>query len=216
MIEWTYTRAKKAKLLADVVVATDDDRIFETVVAFGGQALMTSAQHATGTDRLIETQSKFLGYSILVNIQGDEPGIEPELIDGVAATKQAHPEWEVVTAAVPFLPGENPRDPNRVKVIFDRTGKALYFSRALIPFPFQSEAGLFRHLGIYAYESEFLPKIANLPSSDWEKAESLEQLRVLQNGYSIGIYQAEKSCLAVDTPQDLEAVLADFRARSWI
>ncbi|MCE9499399.1 MAG: 3-deoxy-manno-octulosonate cytidylyltransferase [Leptospira sp.] len=215
MIEWTYINASKSKLLSGLVVATDDERILSAVKKFGGKAIMTSVEHKQGTDRIIEAVQNE-SAEIIVNIQGDEPGIEPSLIDGVIKTKVEHPEWEMSSAAVRISDKAEYGDPNRVKVVFDRNGKANYFSRSLIPSQFKSPSDVYRHLGIYAYEKSFLMHYNSLPKSDWEESESLEQLRAIQAGYAIGIYLAEHAGLSVDSPEDLEAVQKDFRLKGLI
>jgi 3-deoxy-manno-octulosonate cytidylyltransferase (CMP-KDO synthetase) len=226
MIQWTYESAKKATVLDEVIVATDDLRIKSAVEKFGGKVLMTRADHQTGTDRLIEVVSLLLDKDlqksdIIVNIQGDEPGIEPDLIQGVVDLKKRRPDWEMTTAAVPMDP-EDSSDPNRVKVVFDRTGRALYFSRSVIPYIQKPESFnppnpfYFRHLGIYAYNLGFLQGFHSLPASDWEASESLEQLRVLQNGGNIGVFIAKEAALSIDKPEDLEPVLLEFQGRGWI
>jgi len=214
MIEWTYINASRAGSLDEVIVATDDERIFKTVESFGGRCMMTSAGHPSGTDRIIEVAENLPDTDIIVNIQGDEPGIEPELIDGVAALKIKNRDWDMTTAAVPMT--ENLNDPNRVKVVFDIHGKALYFSRSLIPSNFKSDEAVFRHLGIYCYEMDFLLNYHFLPASSYEKSESLEQLRAMQAGKSIGVFVADKAALAVDTEEDLQVVIKDFQGRGLI
>ncbi|MDZ4728093.1 MAG: 3-deoxy-manno-octulosonate cytidylyltransferase [Leptospira sp.] len=216
MIEWTYIHAKAATCLDHLVVATDNEEIENAVLKFGGNVVMTSVDHQTGTDRLIEVCQQLSDYQIIVNIQGDEPGIERELIDGIVALKQKHPNWEMTTAAVPFLSTEDPKDPNRVKVVFDRNGKANYFSRSPIPASFKNNADYFRHLGIYCYERDFLLSYQDLPKSTWEASESLEQLRAMQAGKTIGVFSASKASLGVDTPEDLEIVRADFKKRGLL
>lgn len=203
MIEWTYRNAFRSTTLSELVVATDDTRIHEVVLGFGGKSVMTSADHPSGTDRIIEIANQFPEYSVIVNIQGDEPGIEPELIDGVASLKASHPEWTMSTAAVPLLDFSHGTDPNRVKVILDRNGKAIYFSRSLIPSQFKTTVPLYRHLGIYGYDRDFLLKYNSLPKSNLEESESLEQLRAIEAGYGIGVYLAKEAGLSVDTPADL-------------
>ncbi|MDF3820780.1 3-deoxy-manno-octulosonate cytidylyltransferase [Leptospira sp. 96542] len=216
MVEWTYLNSRKSKSITHLVVATDDERIHQTVVGFGGNSVMTSPNHETGTDRIIEVCHLFPEYEIIINIQGDEPGIESELIDGVLDNKLNHRNWEMATAAVPFLETEDPKDPNKVKVVFDRTGKANYFSRSPIPSAFKQTPTYFRHLGIYAYEKKFLMGYNELPSSDWEKSESLEQLRALENGTNIGVYLAKHASLGVDSPADLNIVIEDFKKKGLI
>ncbi|AVV51512.1 3-deoxy-manno-octulosonate cytidylyltransferase [Leptospira santarosai] len=216
MIEWTYRNASRSTVLSELVVATDDIRIHKVVQDFGGNSVMTKADHISGTDRIIEVANRFSEYSVIVNIQGDEPGIEPELIDGVASLKVSHPEWEMSTAAVPLFDFSHGKDPNRVKVIIDRNGKAIYFSRSLIPSQFKKNVPLYRHLGIYGYDRDFLLKYDSLPKSNLEESESLEQLRAIEAGYGIGVYLAREAGLSVDTPADLEIVIEDFKKRKWI
>jgi 3-deoxy-manno-octulosonate cytidylyltransferase (CMP-KDO synthetase) len=203
-------------MLDEVVVATDDERIFSVVKNSGGKAILTSADHPTGTDRLIEVTGKYVNAQYIVNIQGDEPGIEPSLIDGVTKLKMDHPEWEMTTAACPIDQEADKIDPNRVKVVFDKYLKALYFSRSRIPSDFKFTANTWRHLGIYAYNRDFLLQYNQLQSSDLEKSESLEQLRALENGHTIGIYKTEKAGLSIDSPEDLEPVLKQFKSLGLI
>jgi len=203
MIEWTYINSRKSKILSEVIVATDDERIENEVLKFGGQVFMTDKNHESGTDRIIEV-AKQVDADIVVNIQGDEPAIESSLIDGVAELKKENPKWEMTSAAILISDKSEYQDPNRVKVVFDKNGKALYFSRSLIPSQFKKEAEVYRHLGIYAYEKDFLLGYNSLPESDWEKSESLEQLRAIQAGYNIGIFVTKQAALSVDSPQDLE------------
>ncbi|TGM64238.1 3-deoxy-manno-octulosonate cytidylyltransferase [Leptospira meyeri] len=216
MIQWTYHHASLSKSIHRLVVATDDKRIHEVVIAFGGESVLTNPDHPTGTDRIIEVAEKYPDYGIIVNIQGDEPGMEPNLIDGVLALKTKHRNWEMTTAAVPFTSSEDPKDPNKVKVVFDRNARANYFSRSPIPASFKGEAKYHRHLGIYAYEREFLMNYNHLPVSDWETVESLEQLRALQNGSTIGVYLSDKANLGVDSPADLEVVIDEFKQKGLI
>ncbi|MGE8720558.1 3-deoxy-manno-octulosonate cytidylyltransferase [Leptospira terpstrae] len=216
MIQWTYHHASLSKSFHRLVVATDDKRIHEVVLSFGGESVLTSPDHPTGTDRIIEVAEKYPNFGIIVNIQGDEPGMEATLIDGVVGLKIKHRNWEMATAAVPFKAAEDPKDPNKVKVVFDRNGRANYFSRSPIPASFKAEAKYFRHLGIYAYERNFLMNYNHLPASDWETVESLEQLRALQNGSTIGVYLSDKANLGVDSPADLEVVIAEFKKKGLI
>lgn len=211
MVEWTFTHSAKSKSIDYLVVATDHEEIKNTVEKFGGNVIMTREDHPTGTDRLIEVCEKLSEFEIIVNIQGDEPGIEHELIDGVVELKKKHPDWEMSTAAVPFLGSEDPKDPNKVKVVFDQHSKAHYFSRSPIPASFKKEAKYYRHLGIYCYERDFLLQYHTLPFSSWEEAESLEQLRALQAGRQIGVFLTNKANLGVDTPADLLIVQDEFQ-----
>ncbi|HNH09325.1 MAG TPA: 3-deoxy-manno-octulosonate cytidylyltransferase, partial [Leptospiraceae bacterium] len=196
----------------------DDERIAEAVRSFKGNVVMTSNSHPTGTDRILEVISKteYKDYDIIVNIQGDEPGIDVGLIDGVTELKLRHRDWEMSTACCRIWDKNELSDPNRVKVAFTKQGKALYFSRSLIPSNFKEEVPVYRHLGIYCYEKEFLLNYSSLPESSLEKSESLEQLRALENGSSIGVFITDHAGLSVDSPADLEAVAADFRKRGLI
>lgn len=223
MIHWTYQSSKSCNLLDQVIVATDDERIKLEVESFGGEVILTRTDHATGTDRLIEVATKLKdginpSKDIIVNIQGDEPGIESTLIEGVAHLKIAKPHWAMTTAAVP-MNEEEAKDSNRVKVVFTHEGKALYFSRAMIPFPLKANVEghqYFRHLGIYCYNIDFLLNYDRLPESRLEKMESLEQLRALEAGHDIGIFLADKATLSIDHPDDVIIVEEDFRSKGWI
>ena len=205
MIQHTYESASRSKLLKDLIVATDDRGIFETVKSFGGKCMMTSKDHPTGTDRLIEVASSLEPNSIIVNIQGDEPDIDPDLIDGVIQLKLNHRDWEMTTGACPITEFSERTDPNRVKVVFTKEHKALYFSRSLIP-SFKKEIPVYKHLGIYCYERDVLLSYNKLPQSELEVSESLEQLRALEAGLSIGVYVTQKPSLSVDVPEDISLV----------
>ena len=189
-----------------VFVATDDERIFNAVKANGHTALMTRADHPSGTDRLAEAaaQLKLKDGDVVVNVQGDEPMISPRLIDQVAA---ALSDCEMSTACHAIHDKESLANPNVVKVVLDAKGHALYFSRSRIPYPRDGEGTCYRHAGIYGYRVGFLRKFASLPVSPLEKTEALEQLRALWHGYKIAVVvSAEEIPPGVDTPQDLEAV----------
>lgn len=217
MIRYVYEAAKQATILDHLVVATDDDRVKEAVEAFGGNCIMTSKDHKSGTDRLAEVSDHYKDYNVIVNIQGDEPGIEPSLIDGVTRLKIQNPNWEMTTAVRPFAAGEDPLQPNRVKVVMTRKGKALYFSRSLIPFPRnKTNLQVHLHLGIYVYQRDFLLKFHSLPDSGLEDSESLEQLRALENDYSIGVYITGTSLPGVDTPEDLATMIGLFKAKGLL
>ena len=217
MIRYVYEAAKQAKGLDRLVIATDDDKVREVILGFGGECIMTSKDHKSGTDRLAEVAEKLPDYDVLVNIQGDEPGIEPELIDGVAKLKMDNPDWQIATAARPFTANEDPLQPNRVKVVLTRKGRALYFSRSLIPFPRNKvDRPVYLHLGIYAYERDFLLKFHTLPESGLEDTESLEQLRALENDFAIGVYLTASSLPGVDTPEDLAAITGVLKAKGLL
>jgi len=203
-----------------VVVATDDPRIYDAVTASGAEAIITRADHPSGTDRLAETVSR-LGLKdedIVVNLQGDEPLMPPALIDEVAATLAAHPAAVMATACHAITDREDFLNPNIVKVVSDCEGYALYFSRAPIPWPRDVMSGLlshpiraFRHIGLYAYRAGFIGDYAAWPACPPEVTESLEQLRVLWHGYKIAVVEAaEAPAAGVDTPDDLERVRAIY------
>jgi 3-deoxy-manno-octulosonate cytidylyltransferase (CMP-KDO synthetase) len=211
MIERVYKQCLKSKLLTNLVVATDDDRIFEHVINFGGKAVMTDKSHPSGTDRCLQAAKTVTNtlqeYSkhVVVNIQGDEPFIHPELIDKVASLFTEE-NVHIATAASPFRDLEQIQNPNTVKIVRTIDNYALYFSRSPIPF-FQNTAATpsdySKHMGIYAYTLEVLEKLCNLPQSFLEKTESLEQLRWIENGYQIKITDFDSESLCVDVPDDI-------------
>ncbi len=214
MIQWVWEAASRCEDIDRLLVATDDERIRDTVEGFDGEVIMTSEDHSSGTDRITEVALSYPDYGIIVNIQGDEPGIDRELISGVIRLKEQHPEWEITTAASPMSQshGEDGLLPERVKVVLSKKGRALYFSRSLIPFPRnKSQQPVYLHLGIYVYERDFLMRFHTLPKSELEKAEALEQLRVLENDFSIGVFMAEKSLPSVDTKEDLVKIRDIFK-----
>jgi len=210
MIHRTYLQAVKSSLDA-VVVATDDVRIFDEVRRFGGEVVMTRTDHRSGTDRCREALEKVTGdFQAVVNIQGDEPFIDPALIDQLVALIKRD-DTELATLVKPIKEVESLQNPNVVKVVFDASGYALYFSRHPIPFvrgavvsDWLQKTSYYHHLGIYAYKAETLRRIASLPQGRLEVAESLEQLRWLENGLRIRVAVTEPSnSIAIDTPQDL-------------
>ncbi len=203
---------KAAASTADlVVVATDDARIHRAVELFGGKAVMTDPGHASGSDRIYEAVAG-MGCDIVVNVQGDEPLIPTEVIDALIAVMKSHPEYEISTVAVPATPAEM-HDCNRPKVVFDSAGRALYFSRSLIPFLRDGgiETTVYVHWGIYAYRSAALEKFVNLPVGRLEMCEKLEQLRALENGMDIRVIVSHLSSVGIDTPEDL--IRAEQRLR---
>ena len=194
---------------ATIHVATDDERIAQAVRAHGHSALMTRADHPSGTDRIAEAAAQ-LGLEpddVVVNAQGDEPLLPPALIAQVAKALDAHPQASVATACHAIHDPASLSSPNVVKVVTDANGYALYFSRSLIPYPRVPGAVVYRHAGLYAYRASFLSKYVALAESPLEKAEALEQLRVLWHGFRIAVTISETGIPpGVDTPQDLEAV----------
>lgn len=209
MVQRVYEQAKGCSGLDVVVIATDDERIAQHVVSFGGTALLTSPDHPSGTDRCLEAALQLEGpVDAIINIQGDEPFIRPEQI--TAVVELIREGASIATLAIPIAP-ETAADPNKVKLVRDTSGKALYFSRSPIPFlrePSDEGASPYlKHLGIYGYRLNTLREIALLPVSSLERAEKLEQLRWLENGYSIHVAITDFESPAIDTPDDLRTVL---------
>ncbi len=209
MIQWVYERAMASRLVDDVVVATDDERVLDAVKAFGGAVVMTSREHVSGTDRVGEAAAA-TSADIIVNIQGDEPLIEPEMIDAAVGPMIEDPGLSVCTLMTRITDEDEYRDPNVVKVVVDAEGFALYFSRSPIPFskaPFKEAVlPLFKHVGLYVYSREFLKKFTAMKPTPLEEAEGLEQLRILQNGFRIKVVETPFNPVSVDTPEDLEMV----------
>jgi 3-deoxy-manno-octulosonate cytidylyltransferase (CMP-KDO synthetase) len=215
MIQLVYENAARARSLEQLIVATDDERILAAVEAFGGQARLTSLEHNTGTDRVAEVAAG-LEAEVVVNIQGDEPFVEPGMIDEIVQPLLDDPELPMCTSMHEVSDPADFPNPNVVKVVVDLSGQALYFSRSLIPYPRKREGHrVFEHIGLYAYRREFLLKYARLPQTPLEKLESLEQLRVLEHGYRIRVVETRQSYipLSVDTPEDLERARALARER---
>ena len=205
LIEHVYRRVAKASFVNRIVVATDDRRIADAVERFGGTALMTRNDHLSGTDRLAEAAQGLAPETLVVNVQGDEPMIEPGDIDR-AIEAAAAGDAEIVTLMTK-ISNSTEENLNRVKVVTDRNGMALYFSRSRIP----SRGTCFLHLGLYVYRVDFLQKFTKLERTPLEIAESLEQLRALEHGYRIRVIEVENESWGIDTPEDLQR----FRARSW-
>ena len=211
MIEHVYTRVATARGLDRVVVLTDDERIAEAVRSFGGECEMTPEDCASGTDRIAWAARHWdaSAMTAVINIQGDEPLIDPEGISRIAGHLAANPEDPLVTLATPAEP-EEMDNPNAVKVVLARDGSALYFSRSPIPYPRipsqSSGAAPLKHLGIYGYQREALLMLASLPPTPLERSESLEQLRALENGIPIRVLVVDRGSFGVDTAEDLERV----------
>ena len=207
MIQHVYERACQAQLPDEVVVATDNELVEQAVIGFGGKAVMTSPDHPSGTDRLAEVALKYPDVDIIVNVQGDEPMIPPEIIDRLAEAFEGDADLNMATMKV-VMDEEDYDNPAAVKVVTDQHGFALYFSRSLMPYPRNKPEGykVFKHVGIYAYRRNFLLKYAALTPTPLERAESLEQLRALENGYKIKVLESDFRGIGVDTPEDLAAV----------
>ena len=214
VLQHTYEAACRATRPAGVLVATDADEIVREVNAFGGRAVMTSLDCASGTDRVAEASAQLpADIDILVNVQGDEPEIDPAAIDLVVALLEQNPTWSMATLGTPIRSHELLNDPACVKVVFDAHGKAMYFSRSPIPHAREWRDELlsaepphfFQHLGLYAYRREFLLRLAKLPPSRIEQLEKLEQLRVLEAGFAIGVGIVPAAPRGIDTPADYAA-----------
>lgn len=207
MIEHVYRRAEAARSVTSVIVATDDERIHRAVLAFGGTSRMTSASHQSGTDRIAEVAAG-LDCDLIVNVQGDEALIDPQMIDEAIAPFAGDPSLLMSTLRRRIDDPADALDPNVTKVVVDRDGYALYFSRAPIPFvrPGCPPAPAFRHVGLYVYRRECLLRLASLPPTALEQSEALEQLRALEHGIRIKALETEFDSVGVDTPDDLERV----------
>jgi 3-deoxy-manno-octulosonate cytidylyltransferase (CMP-KDO synthetase) len=206
MIQHVYERAILAKYPQRVIVATDHPLVYETVEQFGGEVMLTSADHPTGTDRLAEVAKQCPEVDLIINVQGDEPMIEPQVIDQLAEVFENNPDLHMATLMTQMDKSEY-HVPSAVKVITDLQGYALYFSRSLIPFPrVETSVPVFKHIGIYAYRRDFLLKYAKLAPTPLEKTESLEQLRALEHGYRIKVLETNFKSIGVDTIEDLEKV----------
>jgi 3-deoxy-manno-octulosonate cytidylyltransferase (CMP-KDO synthetase) len=217
MIQWVYENSKKAEKISHVVVATDDDRVGEAVRSFGGDVIMTSDQNRSGTDRVAEAADK-MGLSpqdIIVNVQGDQPLIEPRCLDDVVRPFFDEPEISMSTLAFKIVRKEEITSPKHVKVIFDQSGFALYFSRSPIPFGRDRDIHFdtYKHLGVYAYTRQYLDIFRKLPEGHLEQIEKLEQLRALEYGYKIKIVLTDIDSPEVDVVEDIGRVEEIVRGR---
>ncbi len=223
LVQRVWERCQEAKRLDRVIVATDDLRIAEAAFAFGAEVAMTSDGHTTGTERVAQVASRLeRGVTHLINIQGDEPNISPKLIDRLAETLRRDRTLEMVTAANALTDLTEINNPNCVKVVLAKDGRALYFSRSVIPHPFGASAEALgflyhRHQGIYGYERRFLAKFVRWRPTGYEQAERLEQLRALEHGTRIRVLVTEHLSLGVDVPEDVrkaeEQILAGYVER---
>ncbi len=207
VVQHVYERVSQSSAVSRVVVATDDERIEKAVNDFGGEAIMTSPHHLSGTDRVAEAASK-TGGEIIVNVQGDEPLIDPDIIDRVVEKIVSDKEIACSTAASPITNEAIYHDPNAVKVVIDKLGRALYFSRSPLPYYCDGFSGgiAYLHSGIYCFRRNFLDIYSSLEPMPLEKAEKLEQLRIIEHGYRIGVVITEDTSKGIDTEDDLEAV----------
>lgn len=217
MIRWVYERARRALLVDEVWVATDDKRIQRAVECFGGNSRITSPEHPSGTDRLAEV-ARNTDWDIVINVQGDEPLIDPAMVDAVAECLRKDTSISMGTLKRPLRSAADLGNPNVVKVVTDKKGYALYFSRSPLPFFREGWKSLgdiehilpslpvFGHVGLYAYRRDFLLTFSSLSPTPLEKSEQLEQLRALEHGFKIKVETFEKDSFGVDTPEDLEKI----------
>lgn len=216
MVQWVWEKAQTARLVTDVVIATDDKRIANVVAEFGARAEMTSPSLPSGTDRVAKVAMNFPEYQVILNVQGDEPLISPDVLDAVAQPLIENSDLPIATAVTRITDAEDYENENVVKVVLGHARNALYFSRAAIPFykngfssrEKQTMASPLRHLGIYGYQREVLLKLAQLKPSPLEQAEALEQLRFLEAGFTIHCAEVESSGPGVDRPEDIPKVEA--------
>jgi len=227
MIQYVYEQAARCKLIQRIIVATDDKRIFQRVKEFGGEVMMTSSRHISGSDRVAEVAEK-VDADIIVNVQGDEPLLEPKMVNQVIELLLEDQSYQVSSLKYPIQSIDELLSHQVVKVVTDKQGSALYFSRSPIPY-FKSKEGYissieqllnehpnlikkyFKHIGIYAYRKAFLQLYARLKPTPLELMEGLEQLRILENGYKIKIGKSKYFTIGVDTPEDLEMIVHTLR-----
>ena len=209
LIQRTYENARQSKRLDRLVVATDDARIFDHVKTFGGEVYMSSEACPTGTDRVCEVVHKHLPEaSIVVNIQGDEPCLSSDVLDALVECLVSAPEGVISTPITPIIDPQDIFSPSAVKCVFDKEGRALYFSRAPIPFPHNTDGmhTYYRHLGVYCFRRAFLERFAQMEKTRLQGIEDLEQLKILEMGFPIHVTVVESAGIGVDTPEDLKRV----------
>lgn len=212
MIQHVWERARLARSVGRVLVATDDPRIAAAARSFGAETVMTRSDHPSGTDRVAEAAAA-TEAGVIVNIQGDEPLIEPAAIDLAVSTLLDDPDCQMATLKRRIERPEDIQNPNVVKVVTTRDGWALYFSRSPVPYPREGRAVYWKHIGLYVYRRDLLLAYGSLPRGPLEETEKLEQLRALENGIGIRVAETEYDTVGVDTPEDLDAVLKLWRSR---
>ncbi len=214
LVQHVVDQVRKCKRVKEIVVATDDHRIVDSLEAFGTRCVMTSPAHLSGTDRIAEVL-KTRSENIVVNVQGDEPEIEPAIVDRLIERLESTHEDPMATAATPFPAGANPADPNLVKVVIDANGRAIYFSRSPIPHhrdgDFSGNVPYNLHLGIYAYRRDFLLTFASWSPTPLELTEKLEQLRALEHGQSIYVLKVDRATHGIDTPEQYAAFVERWK-----
>lgn len=214
MIVRVLEQASKATRLSKVLAAVDDERVLAAVIEYGGKAMMTAKNHPTGTDRLAEVAAAHPEAELIINVQGDEPLIEPSLIDELAAAFDDDKDLQMATVKSQMTDIDEMKNPNNVKVVTDQNGYALYFSRSLLPYPRENTGvKVYKHIGIYAYKRDFLLQYAKMQPTPLEQTESLEQLRALENGYKIKLIETSFKFVGVDTPEDLVEVNRLYKER---
>ncbi len=218
LIQHTYERACLARLPQKVIIAADDEKVVAAAKSFGAKCVLTSPEHQSGTDRIAEAV-RDMDVEIVVNLQADEPEIDPSNIDHLAKLLVENPDYPMATLAADFADAKQVADPNIVKVIVDRKGGAIYFSRSPIPYD-REKAGIgdvqqyLRHIGIYAYRKKFLLEITALPQTPLEKIEKLEQLRAIENGYKILVGKVKHTCDGIDTPEQYAEFVKRYKGRT--
>ncbi len=205
MIQHVWEKVKMAHEVDDVIVAVDKEKVFKAVESFGGKAIFTSPEQPSGTDRVAEVANN-MDADVIINVQADEPLIHPLMIDELAQVFEYERDIQMATLIKRIHKKDEIKDPNIVKVVIDRKGFALYFSRSPIPFTRDGDGSYFKHVGLYSYTKDFLITYTNLPKSTLEEKEALEQLRVLEHGYKIRTVETRYDAVSVDTPEDLEMV----------
>lgn len=213
MVQRVYEQTQKARLIDEVYIATDDDRIRSKAESFGAKVIMTSKEHTCGTDRIAEAILNIEG-EIIINVQGDEPLIEPEALDAVIKPLQEDSNIEMATLITPIGDESEYHDPNIVKVVKDKNSFALYCSRSLIPYSGEGDmTGVFKQIGVYAYRRDFLLAFSKMEPTPYEKVERLEHLRALENGYKIKLVETTCNPISVDVPEDVAKVESVLRSR---
>ena len=208
LLQHVWERCQHATSLDSIIIATDDMRIAEAAFSWGAEISLTNPKHASGTDRIAEVAANLGNVSHVINIQGDEPLIDPKLINRLVRSMQRDPAIEIITAAHPFQNPADAQSPHQVKAVIDRRKRALYFSRSAIPFVRDPAAGVsyLRHQGIYGYRRKLLLRFVRWKPTPLEKAEALEQLRALENGVNIHVVVTQRGSPGVDTPDDARAI----------
>ncbi|MCK5780841.1 MAG: 3-deoxy-manno-octulosonate cytidylyltransferase [Psychrilyobacter sp.] len=216
MIEWVYKRASNSNLDC-VVVATDDQLVYNEVLSFGGKVVMTSKEHSNGTSRIAEVADIYTDYDVIINIQGDEPLIEKDMIDSLIESFKLEKDLSMATLKHRIGSMEEVENPNNVKVITDKDNYAIYFSRSPIPYPRDLDIdNYYKHVGIYGYRRDFVIKYSQMSPTSLEVSESLEQLRVLENGYKIKVLETPYKIVGVDTLEDLKKVRKIIKEKNII